>query len=223
MDDPVVAACKVVDLLAALNLDVLTRINKKFLALQNLAALLEDLAAGAAFTIPDLTALIPVLSIDGSIYAAIAGNCPFLHLPPGTDNVTALQNIVRRAYNDLLKSISRSPQIRLGHIQAEMYKFQGKINTGLGEVADFLNCLQIVCAAGATLRVAATSDATIAQQVNAFANGYAAHAGNVLTSGGQAQLDGATEAMAQLRALGADTSHDYATAKAALAASQQSA
>jgi hypothetical protein len=219
MADALTSACNLVDSLAALQLDVLTRLNKKFAALQNLADLLVQLANAEAW-IPNLTGLIPVADINVDLYNAMSAACPYLSLPPATSQLQALQAAVTLAYTNLFQKIARSPHFRLGAVQAEMYKFQTTLNTGLSDASTFLRCLQAVCAAGESVvsGLTAMSDADISKQISTFANNYAAKAGNVLSPEGQDRFQTAQDAMAQLSDLGASTKQDYADAKAALAA-----
>ena len=218
MADALTSACSIVDSLAALNLDVLKRINKKFAALQNLANLLEQLADISSF-IPNLAGLIPVANIDLSMYNAIAANCPYLNLPPATNQLQALQAAVTQAYTNLFKGILNSPANRLGSVQAEMYKFQAAINTGMGQASQFLQCLQSVCAAGqsALSTLTAMSDAGIQKEITTFAENYVAKAGNALSTTAQSKYQASQDALGQLQSLGASTGQDYASAKAALA------
>ena len=217
MADALQSACNIVDSLAALQLDVLTRINKKFAALQNLANLLVQLADAASW-IPNLAGLIPVVNIDVSLYNEMVAECPYLNLPPATNQLQALQAAVTLAYTNLFNKIARSPQFRLGAVQAEMYKFQASLNTGLSDAGQFLKCLQAVCAAGESVvsGLTAMSNADIAKQVTTFANNYVARGGNVLSTDAQNHLEIAQSAQTQLSDLGASSHQDYTDAKTAL-------
>jgi hypothetical protein len=217
MANSLTQVCSIVDSLAALELDVLRRINKKFAALQNLAALLEQLTNLSSW-IPSLTGLIPVTEIDVGMYNELAARCPYLKLPPATNQLTNLQAAVVAAYTALLQKIMRSPDFRLGELQDEMTKYQAQMNNMFGQASQFLACLQTVCAAGesAINTLTAMSDKDISKEITTFATNYVAKAGNVLSDKAQQKYDDAKAAASQLKALGADSMDDYTTAKAAI-------
>lgn len=218
---PVSKACAIVDSLAAAELALLRMINRKFAALQGLARLLEQLADAYSW-IPSLYGLVPVVNIDLSLYNAIAAECPYLNLPPATNQLNQLQAAITQAYTNLVSQIQRSPQMRLGQVQEEMYKFQSKINLAMGQASQFFQCLQAVCAAGMAVetQIKVMSQADIAAEITKFGEGYAKRAGNVLSDVGQRKYDEARDAVTQLRSLGAEVRQDYKTAAAAAAAAR---
>ena len=206
-------ACSIVDALAALQFDLLRRINKKFAALRSLARTLEQLADLQSW-IPDLTRLVPVASIDLSLYNYLAASCPYLNLPPADGDLNQLQVAVRNAYTSLYASIRRSPHFRLGQVQDQMDKFQSKLTGSLGQASQFLQCLNAVCAAGeASKLLLAPSQKSLKQAVDTYADNFVRDAGSVLSSTGKAKYAEAVDGLSQLQALGADVKSDYATAK----------
>lgn len=218
---PVSQACAIVDQLAAAELALLRMINRKFAALQSLARLLEQLADLSSW-IPSLYGLVPVVNVDVSLYNAIVANCPYLNLPPATNQLNQLQAALSQAYSNLAKQILRSPQFRLGQVQQEMYKFQSQINSAMGNASQFLQCLQAVCAAGMAVetQIKVMSQADIGAEITKFAEGYAARAGNALSTTGQQKYDEARDALTQLKSLGAEVKQDYKSAAAAAAAAR---
>lgn len=214
MADSVAQACAIVDALAAFQLDVLNRINRKFLALQSLANLLEQLADLRSW-IPDLTGLVPVADITLDTYNSLVAACPFLNLP-AVGPTNPLQAAVQQAYANLYKLIQRSPHLRLGRIQDEMDKFQGSIIGAIGQASPFIHCLQTVCAAGAQARLSVSHLKDSKKQIGIFADNYAKNAGQVLSSTQQEKYSQAKSALAQLDSLGAGVNKDYVDAKAAV-------
>jgi hypothetical protein len=209
--------CQVVDALAAFQLDVLKRINRKFAALRGLAQLLEQLG-DLGELVPNIGALIPVVRIDMELYENLVANCPWLNLPPATTgDVNQLQAMVTGAYANFFNKLLRHPYNRMGQLQEELGKFQGDINSAFTQAGDFLRCLQTVCAAGKAVigQLNALSNADIAKEISTFAENFAANAGQVLTEPMQRKYALVQDGMTQLRALGANVGQDYADAKAA--------
>jgi len=212
MADSLSQVCGIADSLTALQLNLLTRINKKFAALQSLARLLEQLSDLQSW-LPDLTGLIPVIQIDLGMYNTLMANCPSLNLPPATGSLNQLQAAVAQAYNQLLSQVMQSPLFRLGQVQGQFDSFMSGMNSGgFGQAAQFMACLQFMCG-GASAGLSATASA----QLNTFAKNYAANNGSVLSPSGQAKYQQATAAVTALTNLGATAHPTYAAAKAALA------
>lgn len=208
--------CSIVDTLTAFQVEVLRRINKKFLALQNLAALLEQLGDINSF-IPNLSVLPPINQIDLSTYQRLAAACPFLKLPNATASLNQLQAAVVAAYNELFQGLRRSPFSRMGKLQQEMLDFQSKITAPIGEAGVFLQCLQNVCAAGAAVsgQLQKLGTSNVSKEVATFTQNFVTNGGKVLTDTMQNKVNDVVSAQNQLRALGADVKLDYTTAKAA--------
>lgn len=211
--------CQIVDALAAFQLDVLKRINRKFAALRSLAQLIEQLG-DLSTLIPNISKLIPIIQIDLAMYQRLAASCPFLNLPQvSTGDVNQLQAMVAGAYANFFNKLLRHPWNRLGLLQSYMDNFQSQINGAFAQAGDFFACLQAVCAAGKAVagQLNAIADADIGKEIKTFANNFAANAGQVLTEGMKQKYAQIVEAKDQLKALGADVKTDYATAKAELA------
>jgi len=217
-DNVVNDACQVVDTLAAFQLDVLKRINRKFAALRGLAQLLEQLG-NLDELVPNIGALIPVVRIDLAIYENLVANCPYLNLPPfTTGDLNQLQVQVTGAYANFFRKLLNHPWNRMGQLQAQMDQFQGEVNAAITDAGDFLRCLQTVCAAGKAVagQLNALSNADIAKEIGIFAENFAADAGQVMTEPMRIKYQELQDAQAQLKALGADVGQDYTDAKAAL-------
>lgn len=214
--------CQVVDTLAAANLEVMRRVNKKFAALRNLAQLLSQLGEVSEL-VPNIGRLIPVVNIDIQLYTDIQQTCPYLNLPPyTTGSLNSLQAQLTTAYAQMVAKLLNHPWNRMGKLQEEMNQFllgiQSNVDFGLQQSQNFLRCLQAVCAAGKAVagQLNAFSDADIGKEITTFANNFAANGGKVMTEGMEAKYEELQSMRRELIALGADTKMDYADAKAAL-------
>lgn len=214
--------CQVVDTLAAFQLDVLKRINKKFTALRSLAALLEQLG-DLSDLVPNIGRLIPVVNIDLALYENLVANCPWLNLPPATTgDLNQLQAMVTGAYANMINKLLRHPWNRMGQLQDQLDDFlgqiQGDVNSAMTQAADFLRCLQTVCAAGKAVvgQLNAIKDADIAAEIDRFTENFVSDAGQVMTEGMKTKYQQLQDAKLQLELLGGDVGKDYADAKAAL-------
>jgi hypothetical protein len=214
--------CQVVDTLAAFQLDVLKRINKKFTALRSLAGLLEQLGE-LSDLVPNIGNLIPVVNIDLALYENLVANCPWLNLPPiTTGDVNQLQAMITGAYANMINRLLRHPWNRMGELQEQLDDFlgqiQGDVNSAMTQAADFLRCLQTVCAAGraAIGQLSAISNADIATEIDRFADNFVRDSGQVMTDVMKTKYDQLQDTKIQLQVLGGDVGQDYADAKAAL-------
>jgi|PlaIllAssembly_1097288.scaffolds.fasta_scaffold02449_4 hypothetical protein len=214
--------CQIVDTLAAANLEIMRRVNRKFAALRNLAQLLSQLGEVSEL-VPNIGRLIPVVNIDIQVYTDMQAACPYLNLPPyTTGSLNALQAQVTTAYANMVAKLLNHPWNRMGKLQEEMNQFllgiQSNIDFGLQQSQNFLLCLQTVCAAGKAVagQLNAFSNADIGKEITTFANNFAANGGKVLTEGMEAKYEELQSMQRELIALGADTKMDYADAKAAL-------
>ena len=211
--------CAVVDALAAFQLDVLRRINRKFAALRSLAQLLEQLG-DLSELVPNIGNLIPVVDVDLQVYEELVSACPYLNLPPvTTGELNQLQSYLTGAYANFFNKLLRHPWNRMGQLQAQMDSFQSQIDSAFTQAGDFLRCLQTVCATGRAVagQLNALADADIAKEIGIFANNFVADAGQVMTEPMRLKYAELVEAKSQLRSLGADVGQDYTDAKAALA------
>jgi hypothetical protein len=212
--------CALVDALAAFQLEVLKRINRKFAALRSLARLLEQLGDLRSL-IPNISKLIPIINIDLAMYENLVASCPYLNLPPvTTGDINQLQAMAAGAYANFFNKLLNHPWNRMGQLQEQMDAFQGQINGAFAQAGDFLKCLQAVCATGKAVagQLNALSKADIGKEISTFANNFAANVGQVLTEPMQQKYNQIVEAKGQLQALGADVKTDYKDSKAALGA-----
>lgn len=201
---------------------MLRRINRKFTALRRLAALLEQLGE-LSDLVPNIGRLIPVVQIDLELYERLVANCPWLNLPPvTTGDLNQLQAMLTGAYANFFNKLLRHPWNRMGELQNQLDDFlgqiQGDVNSAMTQAADFLRCLQTVCASGkaAVGQLNAIADADIAAEINRFAENFTAESGQVLTEGMRTKYQQIQDGKELLLALGADVGQDYADAKAAL-------
>ena len=198
--------------------DIIRRVNRKFEALRRLAQLLEELG-DLSTLVPNINSLIPVIDIDLSTYNQLAAACPFLNLPaPGEASLNELRSRIIGAYANLMQGVLSHPWMRMGRVQAELEKFQSKINFALGMGASYIECLQAACNAVSAVGSAfeKVSRADIQKEVSTFTSNYLANAGQVLTAPMQTKYNQAVATKNSLRDFGTDFKDDYSTAKAAL-------
>jgi len=138
--------CVIANILANSYNEAIKTINRKFAALQRLAQLLEQIGDISGF-IPNIGALIPLYLIDLSSYATLVAACPFLNLPksPSTEDIGKLQSELAAAYARLVGQLTQHPWLRMGRLQDQMAKIQGKVNEVLDQGAQYLACLQAAC------------------------------------------------------------------------------
>ena len=175
--------CAIVDVIADAQLTAISEINKKFLVLQRLAALIEQLGDISIF-LPDLGQLFPLSAIDLSVYTNLRAACPFLGLPdPGDLGLAQLQALVAAAYGRLIRLLVNHPFLRLDSLQAQLDKAQAKFNDAIGDSVAFLECLQALCntAEGLGQFFADVSFADINQQVQDYTTNIIDRGGQVLT------------------------------------------
>lgn len=209
-------ACKVLDALAQLQFDVIARINRKFNALRRLAETLELLGDLAGF-FPNLPLLVPLASINVDVYMRLQENCPFLNLPPfSNQSLAQLQAVVQAAYANLIKKLLNHPFFRLQKLNDAMAKFQTDLNLTLAIGTDYLLCLQTICDTVGVVGSAFQniSTANIQKELNDFTNGFLNNAGNVLSEPMRQKYGQAQDAVNQIKALGVDFATDYRDAKA---------
>ncbi len=193
--------CAPLQALTAFELSVVQAINKKFAALQRLAQLLEQLGDISAF-LPNIGQLLPVASLDLSAYQALQLGCPFLNLPPATTaSIAALQGKLQAAYAALLAQLRNHPWSRLNSVQAMLNEFQSKLNFPFGD--DYLRCLNNVCNAIGTAGslLSGASSFSISNDLKAFATGFVANGGQVLSAVQQTKRDQALTTYNQVLAL----------------------
>ena len=221
--------CQVLDCLAAFQFDILRRINRKFAALRGLAQLLAQLINidQLDHLLASITALVPIIQIDLSMYTAMLNGCPYLNLPPisadiSPPDLSALQSLVAKAYADLYNKLLRHPLNRIAKLQAQMDGFQGQINAAFAQANDFLRCLQAICDTGALVasQMEAIAQTDIHKEFTKFTDNFVASAGQVITPDLSLKYAQVQEGQARLISLGADVNYDYNTAKAAVMATQ---
>jgi hypothetical protein len=211
--------CQIVDLLTEFQARILQSLNKKFIALRNLAFLIAELA-DISRLIPDISKLIPVINIDLQVYMDLVRSCPWLNLPAvSTADVNHLQALVVAAYSNLAREISKHPWNRLGSLQAEMDKAlsqaQGQLNLFMAQGEDFLRCLQQVCATVSEVEkeLMELKNKNYAEEVNKFVKNFVEEGGQVLTEGLKAKYDQVIYTRDKLIELGADFKADYEVIK----------
>jgi len=164
----------------------LTLINRKFAALRRLAELIEqmgDVDFWIGMALSSLSNLIPVLDIDISLYTNLQVSCPFLGLPPfSNQDIANLKGRLNAAYGGLAARISIHPWARLDKVQGMLNDFQNKINYPYG--SDYLRCLNAICAAtvGASGSLLVNlSVPNISKELALFGKNFVQDAGHVLT------------------------------------------
>lgn len=173
--------CGVLQALVNWELNMLQLLNKKFAALRRLAALLEQLG-DISTLLPNLSGLVPVAEIDISVYTDLQVNCPFLNLPPySNEDIATLRSRVNAAYASLASTLSLHPYMRMDRVQKMLNDFQETINFPYGE--DYIRCLNSICAAigtaGSLLEGVRQMD--IQHELEAFGRDFVENAGQVLT------------------------------------------
>jgi hypothetical protein len=177
--------CAVMQALTNWELQVIAALNKKFAALQRLASLLEQMGDLNSW-LPNLSSLIeslvPVGDLDLSIYTDLQVACPFLNLPPySNEDLDKLKGQLNAAYATLLRDIANHPWARMDKLQDWMNDAQNAINYPYG--ADYLRCMNAVCgamsAAGSTLSGLANTN--IQAELTKFGDNFIAQGGEVLT------------------------------------------
>ena len=142
--------CGVVDALSNFQVQVMNALNGRFLALRRLAELLEAAGDLTGF-IPDISKLIPLYQIDASIYENLRVECPFLNLPPASENaeqfIGGLRAQLNAAYAQILRQLDLHPFSRIGLLQQKLDDFQSRLNLAALQGTDFLQCLQAACQA----------------------------------------------------------------------------
>jgi hypothetical protein len=216
------AACNLIDSLAEFQFDVIRRVNRKFIALQRLAELLEQLG-DISTLIPNIAKLIdsfiPVANIDLELYNQLASACPFLNLPaPGEASLAELQARVVAAYSNLTRQLLNHPWLRMGLLQNQLARFQSKVDMTLATGLNFIQCLQAACQAveGTASFFEGISNADVQKEITSFTTNFVEQGGSVLSEGARTKNTEAKELIDQMKALGADVGDDYTTAKAKL-------
>jgi hypothetical protein len=201
--------CSVLESLAQLQFQLLKALNKKFAALRRLAELLEQ-AGDLSSVLTGLGQLIPVLNIDLNLYEELARNCPFLNLPPASnESLNALRSKLSAAYSTFAGKLLNHPWMRMNKLQDELNKFQQKLNFPYGD--DYLRCLESICA---TIGVVGTtfekiSQADVAKELTNFGENFVNNGAQVLTKAQQAKRDEILQAYNGVLDLKNDTIQDF--------------
>lgn len=203
--------CAVLDSLAQFQYDVIRRLNRKFLALQRLAQLLEQVGDLTVLA-PNIGELIPISNITLDTYARLVQNCPFLGLPetPTDESLNLLRAKVVEAYAALIRKYLNHPFLRMAKLQEALAKFQSDINAGAAVVADYLLCLQTICD---TIGVIGTafqniSQADIAKEVSSYTKNFVANAGEVLTEPQRIKVEQVRDTISHIQDLSTDVVTD---------------
>lgn len=203
--------CAVMQALVDWEMNAIKLLNKKFAALQRLAELIEQLG-DVSTLLPNLSALIPVADIDLDVYTSLQVSCPFLNLPPySNENLAALRSRVNTEYGLLARRLANHPYARLDKVQGMLNDWQNKINYPYGE--DYLRCLNSICAAigVAGSFVEGLSQVNVANELALFEQNFVQNAGQVLTEPMRIKRDEAFGAYNQVLDLRDETVQDFQT------------
>lgn len=175
--------CAVVDVLSGIQLIAIREINKKFLSMQRLAAIIEQ-AGDFSLFLPDLGTLFPLSEIDLNIYTNLKQACPFLNLPaPGEAGITELRAKIGASYAVYIRLLTNHSYLRLDDLQEQLLKVQGKFNDIVLDGVEFISCLQQACetAVSAGAFVSGINPATLASDVTEFTKNFVDGTGQVLS------------------------------------------
>ncbi len=207
--------CAVVQVLADWELNAIRMLNKKFAALQRLAQLIEQFGDINTW-LPNLgrlvESMVPVDSLDINAYTNLQVYCPFLNLPPySNEDLAELKSKVQTAYGQLLGQIAKHPYMRMDKLQGMLNDWQNKINYPYGE--DYLRCMNAVCgavqAAGTTLSGLANTN--IGRELELFGQNFVENAGEILTEAQQIKRNEALGIYNQIADLRSEIVQDYQT------------
>lgn len=194
--------CDIADALAEAQFYILRKINAKFESLRRLAQLLEQLG-NLQSLVPNLTRLIPVVSVDLSAYTNLSTACPLLGLPVATDaDVQALRDRLVASYNTLMQDVLNHSWMRMGMLQNDLEKYRDQVNAAFAEGQDYLQCLQAACAAASSLQSRVGLEG-ILSEFQRYDQNFIQEAGQILTEPAQAKYSEARRAAEILQDLGA--------------------
>ena len=197
--------CSIADALAEAQYNILRKLNNKFEALRRLMELLEQLGDLSAL-IPNISSLIPVIDIDLDAYTNLRSNCPFLNLPAVDEtNLEGLRRKVIDAYNSLTADALNHQWLRMGRLQDELTKAQGKLNAAFAEGAQYIQCFQAACAtaASATNFLNRVGETKVNAELARFGKNFVDEGGRVLTAPAQAKYEQTIRVLDTMAELGA--------------------
>jgi hypothetical protein len=146
--------CGVIDAITNFQLRAMELLNGRFQSLRRLSALLEKAGDLTGF-IPDISKLIPLAQIDTTLYEQLRVECPYLNLPPASASAEQflgqLRAQVNAAYGSILSQLNTHPFNVMGMLQEKLNEYQNKMNFSVLQGQDFLQCLQAVCEAAASV------------------------------------------------------------------------
>lgn len=181
--------CGVVDALSAFQVQVMNSLNGRFAALRRLAELLESAADLTGF-LPDISRLIPLASIDLSLYENLRVQCPFLNLPPASESaeqyVGELRAQLNAAYGQLLRQLNLNPLSVMSTLQSKLDDYQNRMNMAALKGTDFMACLQAACSAAQAVSNFSASQVT--DIANNYYNNFIVGQGKVLSETAQAKV-----------------------------------
>jgi len=217
--------CDIINPLADFQLSVVTSLNKKLVALQHLAQLLEQLGDAAVQFMNDLQAfvdhLVPVVDINFDIYLQLVSACPFINLPPvtagGEVSTAALQAMVTQAYNNMTKKLLNHPYTRMASLQGQLDDFMQQANAGAAVASEAYQCLIAACNGDL---FSPQLSANASAQLGAYKTNFVVNGGRVLNPTAQAKALQIQNLTQKMQALGATVGNSYVKAKFALTASQ---
>jgi hypothetical protein len=217
--------CDIINPLADFQLDVIAKLNKKLVALQHLAKLLEQLGDAAVQFVNDLSDfvshLVPIVDINFEIYLQIKSACPFINLPPigtGADvSTAALQAMVSQAYNNMLKKLLNHPYTRMGTLQNQLNDYMNQVDAGAATASMAYQCLLAACNGSLFQPSVAVNASTPLGQ---YQKNFVVGGGQVLNPDAAAKFAQIQGLTMKLRVLGATAGGTYAQAKFRINAAQ---
>ena len=189
--------CGVIDALSTFQQRIIDAINAKFAALRRLSDLLQQLSDLTGF-LPDISQLIPISSIDLSLYETLRNSCPFLKLPPASGDpnqvLGKLKAELYAAYGSLLAQLDLHPLSRLSKLQAKIDDYQQQFNLSALGGTDFMRCLQAACQAavaveGTVSNLSHTSASHIVSSAKTYLKNTVTNEGKLLNSAAQAKVN----------------------------------
>lgn len=201
--------CAPLQALVNFEMDVISALNKKFAALRRLAELLEQLGDLSSL-LPNLGQLLPVVNLDLEAYTQLQANCPFLGLPPATnEDINALQSKLNAAYAQLAAKLLNHPWMRMDKVQQMLNDYQQKLNYPYGD--SYVRCLNAACNAVGTVGglLESVSQVNIAKELEAFGTNFVTNGGQVLTQSMLTKRDEAMQVYNQVLDLRDDTIVDF--------------
>ncbi len=122
------------------------QLNEKANGLRRLAELITY-ATDPRSLIPDISALVPIGSIDIDSYQNLRAQCPFLNLPDGQAGLDILASDLFKSYNSLLDGLKAHPFNQLNKLVDTFDRLVGQAGVDVDCVLRYLQCAQGACSA----------------------------------------------------------------------------